>query len=132
MRRVVLWSFWIVPLVALWVFVDREAQTARVTPYGLEFLNISEQVVVFAMLLPLLILAPILATPRWMTGTLCLLATMASGWALNQHVYQIAYNRTPACWGIHSVDWGSGAGCPPGMRADFTLEQIREYDRKRR
>ncbi|HVT13095.1 MAG TPA: hypothetical protein VHE55_12595 [Fimbriimonadaceae bacterium] len=134
MRRAVLWSCWLIPSLALPFFIIREAGSVQVTPNGLEFLNISEQVFVYTALLAWTIIGPIVACPRKLRvigGFACLAITLGSGWLVQGRVMRIAYDRTPACWGIHSQDWGSGYGCPPGMRDDFTLEQIREYDSAR-
>lgn len=130
-RALLLWSLWVVPLVLTWLYLDRQARSVTVTPGGVEFLLLIQDALIMTLLLTLLIPGPVLATPRrgCLVGICCLGVTFVSGIALNKHGIGIAYERTPACWGIHSSDWGSGKNCPPGMREDFTLEQIREYDR---
>jgi hypothetical protein len=40
---------------------------------------------------------------------------------------QIEFERTPPCMGIHSIEPGSGSGCPEGMREDFTVQELRAW-----
>ena len=56
-----------------------------------------------------------------------LFLTWAAANAATGYAEKIEFERTPPCWGMHSIDPGSGAGCPDGMSEDFTVEQLRTW-----
>lgn len=102
------------------------------TPSGLEFDEIMLNAIALA---PWVILSSVLSAilfpKRPVHGWVLSLVICGGMWAfVYLKLTDIQFVRTPPCWGMHSIDPGSGEGCPRGMRADFTVAQLRDYYRK--
>lgn len=123
------WLIWASLTATCGFILINRASTVEPTPQGLEFVNIQIAYLGFSPL-PLLasgVVAALTCVHRIRWWLLSLVLTIGAwGW-VHSKLSEIEFVRTPPCWGLHSIDPGSGEGCPTGMRKDFTVSQLRDY-----
>lgn len=132
-RGISLWLAWLTGVVAVSNFAIVRAQVVQVTPQGYEFLALSQTLpLLFGGLFFLwsVLLAVRWRKEHWLVPVICMASLAGGAYFAKMHVKEIEFRRTPPCWGMHSIDPGSGEGCPDGMRPDFTLEELRAYYRR--
>ena len=134
MRAVLGWLIWASIIAASGYVLVRRACTVAPTPHGLEFHDIGVDYLGLGLLALLAtgivaVLSPIRRLLWWFLSVGLTLGVWS--W-VGSKLAEIEFVRTPPCWGMHSFDPGSGEGCPPGMRRDFTVDQLRDYYRERR
>ena len=112
----------------------RQASTIVPSDHGWEFINLHTEFLGLGILVFLSTgFVPAFADRRrWLSWFLSLALTVVVLAKVNSEITEVEFVRTPPCRGIHSVDPGSGFGCPDGMQSDFTVEQLREYYRNSR
>jgi hypothetical protein len=109
-----------------WILVG-EFKKAPVTESGIEFFNLRAKAAfpgIFSIILCFLSMIMRPAKLHWLWFVLQIAFTLTTGVGLSQIATKIEFERTPPCWGIHSVDYLSGEGCPPGMSRKFSREEL--------
>ncbi len=105
-----------------------------VTAYAIEFSDIAIAGFLFGVCMTSgsVILGVTLHSKRLLAATVGFIAAIGLWRWTNNSISEVEFVRTPPCWGMHSMDPGSGVGCPQGMREDFTLQELRAYYRNLR
>ncbi len=108
----------------------RGYQTAIPDEIGLDFRERDLSAGLPALLAFIVPMFSVAFLPSWRGVVGCIAQwaiTVLAAVGANAYASHIEFERTPPCWGIHSVDPGSGVGCPKGMKEDFTPDQIKAW-----
>lgn len=127
------WGIWALGIAIFGGYLYHQAWLVVPTASGIEFQMIGATHFLGAALLLLLTAvvgacAPPKDSGKWWLG--CLALTILGWWGLGRALDEVTFVRTPPCWGVHSLDPGSGEGCLPGMRRDMTVDELRAFYRR--